>query len=234
MMAGPPGAGKTTTALIMAIRMGVTCLYISADSDEITMAARAASVVTSHPYSVVRQAQAVGLFHEEYGYALAKLPIRFVFDPSEPSLEDIAHAISAFTDVFGQGPELIVVDNLMNMVHDDSSNEWQGMRQTVKSLHYLARRTKACVWLLHHTSEQSDVWIKKAPPRTAIQGKLAQLPEVILTMANDNGILWVAVVKNRHGPSDPLAEEPLRMIIDFAQNRLWDEPMMGGVPSGYT
>ncbi len=49
MIAGPPGAGKTTTALIMAMNMGVRCLYISADSDEITMAARAASVVSEHP-----------------------------------------------------------------------------------------------------------------------------------------------------------------------------------------
>ncbi len=166
------------------------------------------------------------MFHSEYGSALASLPIRFVFDPSEPSTEDIVHAITAFTDVFGEPPELVVVDNLMNMVHEETGNEWQGMRQTVKSLHYLARRTKACVWILHHTSEQSDSWIRRAPPRSAIQGKLSQLPEVILTMANDQGVLWVGVVKNRHGPSDPLAEEPLRMVIDFATNRLWSEPMM--------
>lgn len=232
MIAGAPGAGKTTSALIMAIRMGRPCLYFSADSDEITMAARAASHVTSHPYSAVRQAQAYGMFDEEYGKAISGLPLRFVFDPSEPDMEDITNALTAYLELWGVYPELIVVDNLMNMKNDESGNEWQGMRQTVKALHWLARKTKACVWLLHHTSEQNPEWITSAPPRTAIQGKLNQLPEVILTMANNEGVLWVAVVKNRHGESDPMARAPLRMVVDFVCMRLWDEPMMAAVGGG--
>lgn len=233
MFAGPPGAGKTTTALIMALRMGVPCLYISADSDETTMAARAASAITGHSTTAVKQAQAAGLFYEEYGAALKRVQIRFVFDPSEPSLGDIANAVAAYVDVFGQAPALIVIDNLMNMSHDEGSsgNEWQGMRSTMKSLHWLARRTKACLWVLHHTSEQSDKYITRAPPRGEIQGKLAQLPEVILTLANDQitGEFWIAVVKNRHGPSDPLAKEPLRMVMDFTCNNLIDQPLSTGV-----
>lgn len=225
MFAGAPGAGKTTTALIMAIRAGVPALYFSADSDETTMAARAVSALTSHNYSQVRDVQNFGLFEEMYADTLKSLPIRFVFDPSEPSLDDIANGVHAYTELWGQPPELIVIDNLMNCKNDETGNEWQGMRQTVKSLHWLARKTKSCIWLLHHTSEGSDSWITSAPPRSAIQGKLAQLPEVILTMANHEGILWVAVVKNRHGESDPLAKAPLRMIIDFARNILHDESM---------
>lgn len=235
MFAGPPGAGKTTAALIMALRMNVSCLYFSADSDEITMAARAASARTKHSYSAVRLAQAHGMFNEEYGQVLSAVPIRFVFDPSEPSLDDVANAIAAWVDIFGTPPELIVIDNLMNMRNDEGGqgNEWQGMRSTVKSLHWLARRTKACIWLLHHTSESNEGWITKAPPRGAIQGKLAQLPEVIITIANDEGVLWMAVVKNRHGPSDPLAKDPVRMIVDFTNNQLYDEPMMAARESVY-
>jgi hypothetical protein len=228
MFAGAPGAGKTTFALIAAIRMGVSCLYFSADSDEATMAARAASTVRAHTYAGVRETQTLGMFNEEYGEALNALPIRFVFDPSEPSLEDISNGIEAYTEVWGAPPRLIVVDNLMNLDCDDS-NEWAGMRTAMKHLHWLARKTKACLWVLHHTSEQNEAWISYAPPRSAIQGKLTQLPELILTFAyNDDGF-WVAVVKYRHGPQDPKAEKPVRMIMDFARNRLQDEPMMPGV-----
>lgn len=226
MFAGAPGAGKTTVALIAAIQMGRPALYFSADSDEITMAARTASKLSGHDYAQVREVQANGLYDEIYGEMVGRLPIRWVFDPSEPSLDDIANAINAYVELWGSPPELIVIDNLMNMRSDDG-NEFAGMRSTVKSLHWLARKTKACVWLLHHTSEQSEAWITSAPPRMAIQGKVAQLPEVILTFANDSeGALWVAVVKNRHGEADPMAKTPLRWIVDFSKMKLWDEPMM--------
>lgn len=226
MLAGAPGAGKTTVALIGALRMGVSCLYFSADSDETTMAARAASAITAHPYSDVRDVQAYGLYDDVYGERVGQLPIRFVFD-SEPSMDDLVLGLEAYLELWGQHPQLIVVDNLMNLATDDG-NEWQGLRQAVKGLHWLARRTKACVWVLHHTSEQNDAWISSAPPRGAIQGKLSQLPEVILTLANHDGELLVGVVKNRHGPSDPKAERPVRMVIDFARNRLWDDTSTAG------
>lgn len=225
MFAGAPGAGKTTVALIAAIQMGVPTLYFSADSDEITMAARTAANVSGHEYNQVREVQAAGLYDEIYGEMVGALPIRWVFD-SEPSLDDIANAINAYQELWGVTPKLIVVDNLMNMRQDDTTNEWTGMRATVKSLHYLGRKTKACVWLLHHTSESSESWITSAPPRMAIQGKLSQLPELILTFANDLGVLWVAVVKYREGESDPMAKAPLRWTVDFRSMRLWDEPMM--------
>lgn len=228
MFAGAPGAGKTTVALIAAIQMGVPTLYFSADSDEVTMAARTAAKVSGHTYNQVREIQAAGLYDEFYGRMVGRLPIRWVFD-SEPSLEDISNAINAYQELWGTLPVLIVIDNLMNMRGDgDTNNEWAGMRSTVKALHYLARRTRACVWLLHHTSESSDQWITKAPPRPAIQGKLSQLPPLILTFANDEGVMWVGVVKQREGASDPLAKDPLRWLVDFAAMRLWDEPMMSG------
>jgi len=230
MFAGAPNAGKTTLALIMAIRMGVKTLYISADSDEATMAARAASAVTQEPYLYVRDVQAHGAFDDLYGDAVSSLPIRFAFEPTEPSSEDVANAIHAYIEVWGEPPQLVIVDNLMNLETADN-NEWQGMRRGVKDMHWLGRKIKACIWLLHHTSEQDDRWITSAPPRNAIQGKVSQLPEMIITLGNNQGELFLAVVKNRHGPSDPHAENPIRMIMDFSRNRLWDEPMMREVGS---
>ena len=222
MLAGPPGAGKTTIALVAAIRMGVPGLYISADSDETTMAARTAAAITGQPVATVEEAIRNGVYEQQYGPDLADLKLRFMFDPSEPSLEDIAHALTAWVEIHGEPPQLIVVDNLMNL-RTEEGNEWTAMRQSVKDLHWLARSSKACVIVLHHTSEQDSNHISQAPPRGAIQGKVTQLPALILTAANNLGEMWVAVVKNRHGTADPHAKNPLRWVVDFTNCQIYDQ-----------
>lgn len=216
-------------ALIAALRMGVPALYVSADSDEWTMAARAAAAITGHPVRTVEETIKHGLYSDEYGAAVAGLPVRFLFDPSEPSVEDLAHALTAWLEIQGSPPHLIVVDNLMNLRSE--GDEWGAMRQAMKDLHWLARHSKACVLVLHHTSEQNSQYITSAPPRGTIQGKVAQLPALILTTANNplTGEMWVAVVKNRHGASDPHAQNPLRWEVDFAHCQIFDTPQEGWI-----
>lgn len=227
MVAGPPGAGKTQWVLVGVLNMmkaepNTTCLYVSADSDEDTMAARAAAAITHHPVDNILDTIQYGLFREEYGPYVAKYPIRFEYEPSDPSVEDLANALTAWIELWGKAPDVLVLDNLMNLSTSDG-NEWQGMRQAVKDLHYLARKTKTCVIVLHHTSEQDPNHIESAPPRSSIQGKVSQLPALIITLANNGGELFVGIVKNRHGPSDPLARSPFRMVVDFTNCRVWDE-----------
>lgn len=221
MIAGPPGAGKSLLALVAVLKMGVPCLYISADSDEDTMAARAAAAITGHPVNDVARTIELGLYAEEYGPILADLPVRFEYEPSNPSITDIGHALTAWVEVWGVPPAVLVIDNLMNLKSDDG-NEWQGMRENVLRLHWLARKYRCCVLVLHHTSEQDPQHIQSAPPRTAIQGKVSQLPALTLTVASRDSELFVGVVKNRHGASDPLARTPLRWIVDFTTCKIYD------------
>ncbi len=223
MIAGPPGAGKSMIALAAVINMKVPGLYISADSNEATMAARAAACVTGHPVDTVARTIEVGMWHEEYAHRMAELPLRFEYDDTDPTINDIANALTAFVEVWGHAPQVIVLDNLMNMSSDDG-NEWTGMRSSVKQLHYIARKSKACVIVLHHTSEQDASHVDSAPPRGAIQGKVSQLPALILTVASNGAEMFVGVVKNRHGPADVGAKEPVRMIIDFTNCRVHDGP----------
>jgi len=53
MIAGPPGAGKSTVALALALKTQVPTLYASADSHESTMAIRSVSMITGLPQSEV-------------------------------------------------------------------------------------------------------------------------------------------------------------------------------------
>lgn len=192
------------------------------------MAARAAANVSGHPVDIVMQTIQHGLFIEEYADALRDYPIRFEYEPSDPSLQDISNSLTAWLELNGKYPDVLVLDNLMNLATNDG-NEWQGMRQAVKDLHYLARKLRICVIVLHHTSEQDPGHIESAPPRSAIQGKVSQLPALVLTLANNGGELFVGVVKNRHGPADPLAKSPVVMVVDFSTCRIRGKQYFDGI-----
>ena len=83
----------------------------------------------------------------------------------------------------------------------------------------MARKTGACVLVLHHVSEQSEYGRSdEPPPRRAIHGKVSQLPSLILTMAFDpwNKGLRVAPVKNRFGPHTADGKDMVTLTVDFA------------------
>lgn len=214
MLCGPSGCGKSFLALDAALRMGCSCLYLSCDSDESTMLVRAAAAVSMHRQSDVRQALQRGAFEDLYGEALRRARIRLEFDPSNPTLDDIGHILEAYWEAEAAYPEFLVLDNLLNL-EGDGGNEWSYLRQASKDLHWIARRTKACVLGLHHTSEDKDMLALAAPPKSAIKGKISEMAPVILTVGPGQGGLWMAAVKHRHGPDDPKALAPLWFDVDF-------------------
>ena len=200
MIAGTPGAGKSTLALALALRSKVPTLYISADTNPHTMAMRLLSMITGKPQSDAELmlnndvANSRKIINEASGH------IFWSFE-SAPTLADIDQEVLAFEELWGCAPTLIVVDNLMD-VANDGGEEFAGMRSTIKELKYLARDTNAAVLVLHHTKE-SYVG-NPCQPRSALQGMVAQLPALICTVGTDApGYIAVAPVKNRYGKADP-------------------------------
>ena len=200
MIAGTPGAGKSTLALALALRSKVPTLYISADTNAHTMAMRLLSMITGKPQSdaeLLLNNDVDGsrkIINEASGH------IFWSFE-SAPTLADIDQEVLAFEELWGCAPTLIVVDNLMD-VANDGGEEFAGMRSTIKELKYLARDTNAAVLVLHHTKE-SYVG-NPCQPRSALQGMVAQLPALICTVGtNAPGYIAVAPVKNRYGKADP-------------------------------
>lgn len=216
MIAGAPGAGKSTIAMAVAIRSQAPTLYVCADTSEHTMRVRAAAMHTGDLQSEVetrmeadpnyaRQVQEPGSH------------IWWVF-PESPSIESINEEIWAYEEVMGASPELIVVDNLMDVAAEGGLDEWAGLRKTMKALKHVAKSTGAALLVLHHTSESDSN--DGAPSMRSVQGKVNQLPALILTVGKGEHELYVAAVKNRYGQADPFARRYTAVPFDGARMQL--------------
>ena len=208
MVAGQPGAGKSTFTNWYAMRLGLPALIFSADQDSFTSITRLAAAMTGYTIDNVSQAVNSGGF----GYfsdILAESKIQFCFD-SSPTLDDMADELSAYVELWDRYPDIIVVDNLLN-IEAELGEEFAGLRLVAKELHRMARETNAAVIVVHHTREESDP--SCTPSRREIQGKVAQLPERILTVAynQDEGSFRIAPVKNRGGRQDPTGKQFFRL-----------------------
>ena len=204
LIAGTPGAGKSTLAIALALRMQAPTLYVSADTNAHTMAMRLYSMIEG-----VSQTDAEKIISEQPDLAKEKLAqarhIYWSFD-SSPSLSDLDDEVTALEETLGESPALIVVDNLMD-INMDGGEEFGAMRSALKELKYLARDTNAAVVVLHHTKEGYSG--TPCQPRSSVQGMVNQLPALILTVGQQDGMLGVASVKNRYGKADPSGNSPV-------------------------
>jgi predicted ATP-dependent serine protease len=200
MIAGTPGAGKSTLALAIALRAKVPTLYISADTNAHTMAMRLLSMIINKPQSEAEMLLVEDVEGSRKVINDSSGHIFWSFE-SAPTLSDLDQEVEAFEELWGCAPTLIVVDNLMDIAND-GGEEFAAMRSTIKELKYLARDTNAAVLLLHHTKE--SYLGSPCQPRSALQGMVAQLPALICTVGSDApGFIAVAPVKNRYGKADP-------------------------------
>ncbi len=227
MVAAAPNAGKSMFALIYAMKAKVPTLFFSADTDTTTVMMRAAAAASGHSQVTVELNLSKNSHY--YDNHFGKLNhIKWVFD-SSPSLDDIELEIKAYVELYGIAPELIVIDNLMN-VAAETDNEWAGLRAIMMELHDMARKTEACVLVLHHVSEQSEYGSPSKPPaRRAIHGKVSQLPALILTLGYDpnQAVLCVAAVKNRFGPHTADASDFATLFVNYAACQISDKDAWG-------
>lgn len=221
VVAGTPGAGKSTVALHIAARLKQPTLYFSADTNAHTMAMRLIAMTGG-----ITQQQAENMMKYDPEQAESLLTdnnhLYWSFEPS-PTLKDLDEEVSAFETIWGRSPTLIVVDNLMDIAMD-GHEEFSGMRAAMKELKYLARDTNACVLVLHHTKEGFDG--HPCQPRSSLQGMVNQVPAMVLTVGqqlyNETAFLCVAPVKNRYGKADQTGKTFVSLTFDPASMYLED------------
>lgn len=199
MIAGAPGAGKSSLALAIAVASKVPTLYVSCDSHEATMALRTLAMLTQTPQSEVEQHMNA---NPEWASALIKehaSHITWMFDAS-PTLGDLEDEVNTYRMVKGLDAQLVVIDNAVDVTHD-TGDEFSSLRSLMREVKWWARDTGAAFLILHHVSESWNYNV--APPRSSLHGKISQIPSLVLTVASDEpGFMAVAPVKNRYGPAD--------------------------------
>ena len=125
VIAGTPGAGKSSIALAIAAKTKLPTLYFSADTNAHTMAMRLIAMTGN-----ISQQQAEQLIKRQPDKAKEVLGngnhLFWCFE-SSPTLKDLDEEVSAFETIWGRSPALIVVDNLMDIAMD-GHDEFGGMR----------------------------------------------------------------------------------------------------------
>lgn len=224
-VAGVPGAMKTGFTLYLVGRLGLPALYFSADSEDFEMVERAGAMMTGDTMQQVRANP------EAYAEHLDSLPIRMVFEDS-PTYSDVELEVAAYAEVFGDFPKIIVIDNLLNL-SGESEDEWGAHRDHAKVLHKLTRITRAAVFVLCHMGEDKVDPAASPQPRTKLQGKVSQLPKVILSLAFDGSVLKIAAVKNRFGPADASGRNYVELHVDPARSQFFNsrQDQMNGRPA---
>ena len=223
-VAGPPGAMKTGLVLYWMLRLNRPTIYFSADSEAFEIVERSAAAISGDTVETVRRNP------EAYAQQLKDVAgnVRFVYEDS-PSYTDVELEIAAYAEVFGAFPEIIVIDNLMNLVGENES-EWAAHRDHARVIHRLTRITKAALVVLAHMSDDRTDPSTPAP-RSKLMGKVGALPKMILSLAMNGDELRIAAVKSRWSAADASGQNYVTLYVDPSRNRFyasrWD--MQNGI-----
>lgn len=217
VLASGPGGGKSLMAMNVAVFSKVPALYFSADTDHYTTSLRVASLLSGDRLPQVEHGMANGQ-RQHYSNLLNRVDnVRWVFEPA-PTIEDIAEHVDVFAHVFGEYPQLIVIDNLGNIYSSEDDNT--ALKHSVESLNVIAKESGACVLILHHLVGEYESG-DRPPPLSALIGKVGKVPSLVLTMfRGDFGDIGVCVVKNRFGPADPRGNSRVYLHADMEKAKV--------------
>lgn len=229
MIAGIPGTGKSAFVMWWVAQMNLRTLYFSADMAPHTATARLVAIQTGDPVSKIKQERIDETpLADFYADSVSTSNIQFCFD-ANPRLEDIGIELDAYVEVWDCYPEVIVIDNLLNV---EGSFDMQGQSGILSELHRCARVTGAAIIVLHHASEAGLKSPFEPTAREKVQNKVTQYPEITMTVAYNNQTdeFGIAVVKNRDGQSDASASTVHRLHADLG--RCWFDRPRQRAPEG--
>lgn len=208
LMAGLSGSMKTMFICHLVDEWQIPTLYISNDTNELDIISRFLSRRTKQDsYDMRKRAL------RDPEWASRKLTdldwVRWNFNPS-PSIEEIEEEVMAFEELWGDFPHLVVVDVVMKVdYYEDGGGS---LERIVQYLDKLARDTGSHFIVACHTSE--NVPGKPTQPKSALLYKIDKLPVLVLTTAYEDGVFYLAPVKNRSGFADPTGESYLTFLVD--------------------
>jgi hypothetical protein len=231
MLAGVPGSHKTRIMLNAIVNMGVPTLAFSTDSDMDTVSSRLLAINQRAATSITEEWLRTS--PEKCGRLLAQYDfIRWDFRP-DPTLDDIWHGLYAYHEAEGRYPDQTVIDIASDVGHD-TGDEWGSLRDLMRQAKVIARETGTHLWLVHHCAD-SERTKRPCPRRSDIHGKVAAIPELIVTCGTDaSGGLHAACVKNRHAKASADADIRIPMTLDAATSFIGDYVSQPAYSGGWT
>jgi RecA-family ATPase len=214
MIVAQPNGGKSMLSLFYCINANIPTMYFSADTDRRTTWYRAAAIKTGIEFNDIKDMIGTSgqSIVDEAINEITMSGIQFDFNP-KPTLRDIDLELQAYVEVYGVPPKLVVIDNLLNCSND--AGDFNGLVEILGDLHALAREMDCALIILHHVNESTS---KPEYPasRSSIRGKVAQYPEMVLSLAMlpEEGIMRIAMVKHRHATPSPDASNYETIYVD--------------------
>lgn len=222
MIVGRSGSMKSTTALFMAEKWGKSTLYLSADMSASQATLKLAALREQKNVDEVEQALLTG-DAERYIESLERSKIRFSFK-SPIAWKDVMDEINVWVTLHNAYPEVIVVDNIMDV--EDSDSDYQAQMFAMQVFSDLSRLTGATIVVLAHASEKNQFTAgeyNRPPSRNQIKNSLTEKPELILGVAAsvETSDLYLAPLKNRMGFADPTGNNFAKLHVDPAKNLIY-------------
>lgn len=234
MLAGRSGSQKSGLALFWTARMNLPTLYFSADMSAYQASIRLACSLLGMTTEQVEARYKRPEGRAEIIAALSPLNLNFSFGPI--TWRGVEDEMTAYVELYDAFPEVIVIDNLMDI--EGTESDYTMQMAAMQSISDLSRSTGATVIVLHHASDKSQDASSdpfSPPARKEIKGGMSEKPESVLTVALNphNHLFQIAVTKNRMGAQDPTARTTAKFRARPAETRFekWVEPTNQGFAS---
>jgi len=218
VIAAAPGRGKSTLALVWAMEIAPEpVLYVSIDTSMRDQAIRVASRLSGHPVAAIEDDLP---FFSNWLDEQPMLNVRFVDDARD--FEELGEIVEAECEFWGEPPRLTIVDNIGDMVTDESSAEYNS---AFRELGRIAKRHDTHVLALHHLNRGPAADGDKSPTMRSLNYAGERKAEAILGLWSPDGSsekMNVSVIKNRMGPANPTGKLFSALDLDLTRVQITD------------
>lgn len=158
ILAGAPGSGKSTFAVNLAVKSEVPTLYLTQDSPA-SVFTRMAALITNEPIAVIRKRQQEGgaVRDQLIDTVHRRMPKHLIIEGGRRTIGDIDRRVVAMTEWLGAPPELVILDNLIDLdIEGSHHQETAFYARALTALKALANTRDVCLLALHHVLKSGE------------------------------------------------------------------------------
>lgn len=210
------GVGKSQLWNNLAQRMRVPTLYWSADTDLTDVTIRTLAIWSGLTTTEVESRAEDQAWRDwMFGQLSEGRHVDWVFDT--PITGKLAvERLDAFAEKHGTYPHLTVIDNLSNTVVN-TSDSLSEQTEVMAAMQRLARESMSHIAMLHHAKGEYDTGDKPIPKNGALNNLFKTVELGVTAYRPSEDTIAINIVKARGAASDPKAQRPTVLHIDFAR-----------------